>query len=79
MSRVLHQCISYKVPHLLVSNCTGLLKTFLPLILNFVPNYPGDLDPPRQHFAYETSMQEFTAITDSCMGCADFVHDVCCL
>lgn len=27
-----------------------VVKNFLPPVLNFVPNYPGDLDPTRQHF-----------------------------
>lgn len=50
-----------------------VVKNFLPPVLNFVPNYPGDLDPTRQHF----HVRDEHAITDSCMGCADFVHDMC--
>lgn len=60
-----------------VSNCPGLLRTFCRLFLILCQIILGTLIRPGSIFAYETSMQEFTAITDSCMGCADFVHDMC--
>lgn len=77
MSRVLFIDILLTKCLTLCLKLSRVVKNFLPPVLNFVPNYPGDLDPTRQLFTYETSMQEFTAITDSCMGCADFVHDMC--
>lgn len=54
-----------------------VVKNFLPPVLILCQIILGTLIRPGSIFAYETSMQEFTAITDSCMGCADFVHDMC--